>query len=47
MNINQNMQVSYDIINSCCAYRREIAFFVMNFIKIAQNHSLTKMRMEI
>ena len=47
MNIDQNMLVSYDTFNSCCAKRQETAFFVMNFIKIAQNHSFTKMRMEI
>ena len=47
MNIDQNMQVSYDTFNSCCAKRQKTAFCVINFIKIAQNLSFTKMRMEI
>ena len=47
MNIDQNMLVSYDTVNSCCAKRQKTAFFVMNFIKIGQNHSFTKMWMEI
>ena len=47
MNIDQKMLVSYDTFNSCCAKRQKTAFIVMNFLKIAQNHSFTKMRMEI
>ena len=47
MNIDQTMLVSYDTFNSCCAKGQKNAFSVMNFIKIAQNHSFTKMRMEI
>ena len=47
MDIDQNMLVSYDIFNSSCAKRQKTAFFVLNFIKIAQNHSFAKMRMEV
>ena len=47
MNIDQDMLVPYDTFNSCCAKRQKTAFFVMNFIKIAQNDSVTKMRMKI
>ena len=46
MNIDQNMLVSYDTFNSCAKWQKNV-FLVMNFIKIAQNHSFTKMRMEI
>ena len=47
MNIDRNMLISYDTFNSWCAKRQKTAFFVMNFIKIVQNHSLTKIRMTI
>ena len=47
MNIDQNMLVSYDTFNSYCAKQQKTAFIVMNFIKIAQNHTFTKMRVEI
>ena len=33
--------------NPCCTKRQKTAFFDMNFIKIAQNHSFTKMSMKI
>ena len=41
------MLISYDTFNSCCAKRQKTAFFVINFIKIVQNHSFTKMRIKI
>ena len=44
MNIDQNMLLSYA---SCCNKWHKTAFFVMNFVKIAQNHSFTKIRMKI
>ena len=47
MNIDQNMLVSFDTFNSCCAKQQKTAFFVMDFIKIAQNHSFMKKQMEI
>ena len=47
MDIDQYMLVAKDTFNSCCAKRQKTLIFVMNFIKIAQNHSFTKMRMEI
>ena len=47
MNIDRNMLISYDTFNSCCAERQKTAFFVMNFIKIVQNHSFKNIRMKI
>ena len=47
MNIDRNMLLSDDTFNSCCAEQQKTAFFVMNFMKIAQNHSFTNIRMEI
>ena len=47
MNIDRNMLISYDTFNFCCAKRLKTAFFVMNFIKIVQDHSFTKLWMKI
>ena len=47
MDIDQNMLVSYDTINSLSAKRQKTAFFVMNLIKIAQKNSFTIMLLEI
>ena len=47
MTIDPNMLISYDTFNSCCAERQKTVFFVMNFIKIVQNHSFTIIRMKI
>ena len=47
MNIDQNVLISYGTFNYCCDKRQETAFVVMNFIKIDQNHSFTKIRMKI
>ena len=46
MKIDQNMLVLHALLNSCCTKRHKLNFFVMNFIKIAQNHSFTKMQMK-
>ena len=47
MNIDRNMLISYDTFNYCGAKRQKTVFFDMNFIKILQNHSFTKIRMKI
>ena len=47
MNIDRDMLVSYDTLNSCCTKRQKTAFFVMNLIKISRNHSFMKILMKI
>ena len=47
MNIDRNMLISFDTFNSCCAKRQKNCIFRHEFIKIAQNHSFTKIRMKI
>ena len=47
MNIDQNLLVSFATLNSRRNKRHKTAFFVINFIKVSQNYSFTKMLMKI
>ena len=47
MNIDQNKLNLYATFNFSCNKRQKTCIFVMDYIWITQNHSFTKMRMEV